>query len=94
MIDLNKIRSMKTLDGIKQDLIDFIAVDRKIMIAVYDEDYGWGEEDYETDLEEVKQLLEQTERRINSLGNFIKKQKLKDEKDTVVPQSDETECVS
>ena len=92
MIDLNKIRSIKTLEGVKQDLTDFIAVDRKIMLAVYDEEYNWGEEDYDADLEQVKELLEQTERRIHSLGSFIRKQKVKGKCDT--RQSDETESPS
>lgn len=75
MIELNKIRSLKTLAEIKQDLIRFITLDRAVAIVVYDESYGWGEEDYEIDLEQAKGLLEQVERRYKSLSNHLSKPK-------------------
>ena len=77
MIDLNKIRSLKPLEEMKKDLTDFIGIDRAIMVQVYDEQYHWGEEDYEADLEQVQDLLEQVEKRIKSLSHHLSKPKLK-----------------
>jgi len=80
MIDLNKVRSIRALEGMKKDLTEFATFDRAIMVQVYDEQYGWGEEDYEADLDQVKEMLEKVERRINSLSNYLNKQKVKVDK--------------
>jgi predicted nucleotidyltransferase component of viral defense system len=77
MIDLNQIRSLKPLEEMKKDLTDFIGIDRAVMLEVYEEHYQWGEEDYEADLEQVKDLLEQVEKRIKSLGHHLSKPKAK-----------------
>lgn len=77
MIDLSKIRSLKPLEEMKKDLTDFLAIDRKVMLEVYEEEYQWGEEDYEADLEQVKDLLENVEKRIKSLGHHLSKPKIK-----------------
>lgn len=77
MIELNKIRSVKTLEVMKRDLAEFVSFDRNVMVEVYDEECGWGEEDYEADLEQVKDLLEQVERRHKSLSGHLAKQKAK-----------------
>ena len=74
MIDLNKIRSLRTLEEMKDDLANFLAFDRTIMLAEY-ESQNWGEEDYEADKEEASDLLEQVEHRIKSLDKHLKRQK-------------------
>lgn len=77
MIDLNKIRSLKTLEEMKSDLTQFLAFDRAVMVEVYN-DQEWSEDDYEADKEEVAELLEHVERRIKSLGNHVvRKQKVR-----------------
>lgn len=72
MIDLSKIRSLKTLEEMKQDLNEFLV--NPDVRTIYLEDYGWGEEDYESDRDEVTELLEKVERRIKSLDKYIKGQ--------------------
>ncbi len=76
MIDLNKIHRMKTLDTVKKILTDFLGFDKATMLRVYEEDYGWGDEDYEADKESVTYLLEQVEHRMKSLGRHLAKEKL------------------
>ena len=75
MIDLNKIRSLKTLESTKRDLIDFIAFDSRVMVDVYEKEYNWGAEDYEADKDTAITLLEQVEHRIKSLGRHVAKVK-------------------
>lgn len=75
MMDLNKIRNMKTLEAIHKPLKDFIASDRAEMVLVYSKHFGWGEEDYEADKEKAEYLLEQVERRMKSLGHHLAKGK-------------------
>jgi hypothetical protein len=70
MIDVNKIRSLKTLEEIKRDLHEFL--DNKDVLAVYLNEYDWSQDDYEADKEMVLELLEQVDRRIASLSNFLK----------------------
>lgn len=72
MIDLNRIRSLKTLETIKKTLTEFLS--NPEILNVYREDYGWGEEDYEADINEVKEMLESIEHRMKSLGRFIARQ--------------------
>lgn len=71
MINLNRIRSLKTLAEMKTDLSDFLA--SPDMLQLYVEDLKWGQEDYEADREQVTDLLEQVNRRIASLERFEKK---------------------
>lgn len=78
MNDLNKIRNLKTLEAMKKDLAEFLSVDRAVMISIYDENYGWGEEDYEADKEQVQDLLVAVERRHKSLSGYLAKQKVKE----------------
>ena len=73
MIELNKIRTMKTLEAIQKPLKEFVAFDRTTMVTVYVEDLGWGEDDYEADKEKAEYLLEQVERRMKSLGHHLSK---------------------
>lgn len=75
-IDLNKIRSPKALEAMRTVLTDFINFDPAVIKALYEEDYGWGEEDYEADIEESKELLERVERRMKSLGRHLSKVKV------------------
>lgn len=77
MINLNQIRSLEPLEEIKQNLTDFIKFDREVMVDLYLTQYGWGEEDYDADLEQVKELLEKVNKRIKSLGNYLAKQNTK-----------------
>lgn len=70
-IDLNKIRSLKTLEEMKTDLKEFLDFDRDSMIECYKEKHGWGVDDYEADVEQVKDLLEHVEKRAKSLGKFV-----------------------
>lgn len=70
MIDLSRIRSLKTLEEMKQDLTDFL--NNPDIIKVYVEDYGWGEEDYQSDRDEVIDALDKVERRIQSLDKYLK----------------------
>jgi hypothetical protein len=71
MIELNRIRSMETLEELRKDLTDFINYDRAELLKVYAAEYGWGEEDLDADLEKVSDLLSKVERRIVSLGNYL-----------------------
>lgn len=74
-IDLNKIRSLKALEAMRTALTDFINFDPAVIKEVYDEEYGWGEEDYEADIETSKEMLERVERRMKSLGRHLSKVK-------------------
>jgi hypothetical protein len=84
MIELNRIRSMETLENLKKDLTDFINLDRATMLKIYEWD-EFGEEDLDADLEKVNDLLEKINHRIKSLGNHLNKGIIKNE----LPQSDE-----
>lgn len=75
MIDLNRIRSLKTLEDMKQTLTEFVNFDPAVMISVYETDFNWGPEDYEADIDSAKELLERVEHRAKSLGTFINKSK-------------------
>ena len=88
MIDVNKIRSMKTLEAMKKVLSEFISFDHATMVEVYAEEYGWGEEDYEADKDSATYLLEQVERRMKSLGKHLSKVKTgKNASQSVAPES-------
>jgi hypothetical protein len=75
MIDVNKIRSMKTLEAMQKVLSEFLGFDHATMVEVYAEDYGWGEEDFEADKDNASYLLEQIEKRMKSLGRHLSKGK-------------------
>ena len=89
MIEVNKIRSMKTLEDMRKVLNEFIGFDAATMIAVYAEEYDWGEEDYEADKDGASYLLEQVERRMKSLGRHLSsKEKVeKDSSQSADPES-------
>jgi len=72
MIDLSRIRSVKTLEEMKSDLTEFIT--NPIMLQLYIEDYQWEENDYNDDKEEAQYLLEKVEQRIKSLNHLSKRQ--------------------
>ena len=74
MIDLNKVRSIKTLEALHKPLKEFVNFDYATMISVYTKSYGWGEDDYEADKERAEYLLEQVERRMKSLGHYLAKE--------------------
>lgn len=65
MIDISRIRSVKSLEKIRITLNDFLTNSQ--VLTSYIEDYNWSEEDYETDKEQVIELLDQIEMRIKSL---------------------------
>ena len=73
MIDLSKIRSIKTLESMRRDLSDFLNFDAATMKAVYVEEFEWSEDDYEADRDAATYLLEQVERRMRSLGRHLSK---------------------
>lgn len=69
MIDLNKIRSIKTLENIQADLKAFLASED--VPNVYVTNLAWSLDDYEADKEMVMELLDRVDRRIRSLSNFL-----------------------
>ncbi len=73
MTDLNRIRSLKTLESMRKDLVDFLNFDAAVMRSVYVEDYGWSEDDYEADVDASTYLLELVERRTKSLERHLAK---------------------
>jgi hypothetical protein len=75
MMDLNKIRSMKALEAIREPLKEFLDFNRADMVSAYELDFGWGVEDYEADKEEAQYMLEQVEKRMKSLGHHLAKGK-------------------
>jgi hypothetical protein len=72
MIDLSRIRSLKTLEEMRDTCKDFLALDPKVALAVYDDEDA-GPEDYEADVEQTQYLLEKIEKRMKSLGTFLSK---------------------
>jgi len=71
MIDLNKTRSMKTLEEMKRDLTSFIT--DPVIQQIYVEDKGWSIQDYEDDKEQAQDFLEMVNRRMESLGRYLAK---------------------
>ena len=71
MIDLNKTRSMKALEEMKRDLTSFIT--DPIMQQIYVEDKGWSIQDYEDDKEQASEVLDNVNRRMESLGKYLAK---------------------
>ena len=92
MIELSKIRTMKTLEAMQKPLKEFVTFDKPTMLSVYAEEFGWGTEDYEADLEQAEYMLEQVERRMKSLGHHLSKAG-KNAPQSPVPRA-ETECAS
>lgn len=75
MIDLSRIRSLKTLEKMKTDLTNFITMPE--IKFVYIEDLKWGEEDLEADREMAEYLLEKIDSRIKSLTKYLNQPKEK-----------------
>lgn len=71
MINLNKYRTLRPLKNLHKQVNDFIAFDRAVMVEVYTTQFGWGEEDYEADLEQATELRDKIERRIESLSRHL-----------------------
>ena len=69
--DLNKIRTLKPLEEMREDLKEFLS--NPTVPEVYKEEYNSDQEDYESDKEKVISLLEKVERRIKSLDKFLKR---------------------
>lgn len=65
MINLNRIRTVAGVQAIKKDLEDFLS--NPMVPTVYKTEYGWSENDYAADREDVIYLLEKVEQRIKSL---------------------------
>lgn len=91
MIDLNRIRSLKTLEDLKQDLSEFIKFNRAELVAVYESEYGWGDEDLDADIETATDVLEKVEKRMKSLSNHLSRG-VKERNEQ--PQSGEAESAS
>lgn len=70
MIDLSRIRSLKTLDEMTADLKEFIT--NPIMPVIYLEDYGWDQEDFDDDKELAIELMEKIAARRESLERYLK----------------------
>lgn len=87
MIDLNRIRSMKTLEEMKEDLTTFL--NDPIMLEVYVEDFQWGPEDLEADRESATELLEKVEKRMVSLKRFLTREPISKEKKDEKPSTAE-----
>ena len=90
MIELSKIRTMKTLEAMKKPLKEFVTFDTPTMLSVYAEEFGWGSEDYEADLEQANHILEQVERRMKSLGHHLAKGKSTSPQSYVTPEVPES----
>jgi hypothetical protein len=80
-IDLNRIRSMKKLEEIKADINFFLnePIVKEIYIEKTDDDEYGGEEGWRDDVEDAKELLDKVERRIASLGKYLKRQPKEEE---------------
>lgn len=94
MIELNKIRSMKTLETMKGILNEFLTFDRAAMLAAYEADFGWGVEDYEADKEQANDLLERVEKRMKSLGHHLAKGDKNARQSPVLPAKTEQSSVA
>lgn len=71
MIEVNKIRSVKSLEDIQTLLKEFMA--NTIIPKLYVEEHGLTKEDYEEDKKQVKELLMNVERRLKTLkGKSVK----------------------
>jgi hypothetical protein len=77
MIDVRRIRSLKSLEKIEATILGFLEFDRRAMVDYY-EDINWGEEDYESDRSELTSLLEDVRRRHTSLSGHLAKQATND----------------
>ena len=71
MINLNRIRSLKTLEEMKTDLVQFINDPIMKQIYIEEEKEFGGDEAYEDDKEDAVDFLEKVERRIVSLTKFV-----------------------
>lgn len=69
MIDVNKIRSLTTLEEMHRDLTEFMT--NPAVAKAYVEDPAEGLVCYEDDKELVVELLEKVERRMKSLKMFL-----------------------
>jgi hypothetical protein len=69
MIDLNRIRSIKTLEGMKKDL-EFFIKESEVAKDIYRTEYKWDDEDYEADKEDATYLLDCINIRIKSLSKM------------------------
>ena len=72
-VTLNHIRNPEELSTLKKVLTDFLTLNRTEAVAVYEHEYGWGEEDLDADTEMVMGLLEKIEHRLKSLSTYLAK---------------------
>jgi hypothetical protein len=72
MIDLTRIRSVKTLEEMKRDLEEFMV--NSAILTTYVEELDWSEDDLIADRETVSYLLEKLDRRIKSLTRLEEKE--------------------
>lgn len=78
MIDLTRIRSVKTLTNMKKDLEFFI--NEPIVLEIYKNEYNWDDVDYEADVESATLLSCNIDKRIASLNKMKKTETTKPEK--------------
>jgi hypothetical protein len=78
---------MKTLEDLKKDLGDFLALDRELLMSIYNDDL-----ELDSDLDSAGELLEKVEHRIKSLGNYlsggVKNENLPPQSDVKVSETD------
>jgi hypothetical protein len=71
MIDVNKIRSMKKLEELKRDLMEFVNFDRRVLTAVYNSEDIGDEDDLDADIDSACELLSKVKYRMKSLGRYL-----------------------
>ncbi len=84
MIDLTRIRSIKTLEEIKRDLEEFLS--SPDILPVYLNELEFSEDDLVADKEQATYLLEKVNRRIVSLTRLEVKEGLQ-HKQTLEPKA-------
>ena len=73
MIDINKIRSIRILEELRTTLNDFLS-NPEVPNVYLEQSDEWGKVDYESDREDVVNLLGQVELRIKLLNRATEKQ--------------------
>ena len=73
MIDINKIRSIKALEELRTTLKDYLS-NPEVPNIYLEQSEEWGKVDYESDKEDVINLLGQVELRIKLLTRVTEKQ--------------------
>ena len=70
IIEISEIKSIKKLELMHKDLVDFI--NSTEVPRLYIEEYGWGKEDYDYDIELANQYIDVINVRIKELSHGAK----------------------